>query len=216
MLACHLLPLFLSRFGSRCARIFRLVLQKKHLEQKQVEDFAMIPAKEAKDMLYKMLSENFISLQVTIIANQQRWWMREIAEANILNLKQTLYPSLRQKKKKDWQRHTKHLQDNCGALSGLVKKRQSQEITPESLYLFFFSSLFLWFILSSSLKFITGQSINSICWVLTACRAMYSTLKGSKIEWILESGSQLCLSPSYTKQITYRPFSHLQNGDRWR
>ncbi|KAM9109832.1 DNA-directed RNA polymerase III subunit RPC3 isoform 2-T2 [Megaptera novaeangliae] len=52
-----------ERFGSRCARIFRLVLQKKHLEQKQVEDFAMIPAKEAKDMLYKMLSENFISLQ---------------------------------------------------------------------------------------------------------------------------------------------------------
>lgn len=57
--------LSLPRFGSRCARIFRLVLQKKHLEQKQVEDFAMIPAKEAKDMLYKMLSENFISLQVT-------------------------------------------------------------------------------------------------------------------------------------------------------
>lgn len=100
MLTCHLLSLFLSRFGSRCARIFRLVLQKKHLEQKQVEDFAMIPAKEAKDMLYKMLSENFISLQVTIIANQQRWQMREIAEANILNLKQTLYPSLRQNKKK--------------------------------------------------------------------------------------------------------------------
>ncbi|NXK14182.1 RPC3 polymerase, partial [Herpetotheres cachinnans] len=55
-------PLLL-RFGSRCARIFRLLLRKKHLEQKQVEDFAMIPAKEAKDMLYKMLSENFVSLQ---------------------------------------------------------------------------------------------------------------------------------------------------------
>lgn len=53
------------RFGSRCARIFRLLLRKKHLEQKQVEDFAMIPAKEAKDMLYKMLSENFVSLQVS-------------------------------------------------------------------------------------------------------------------------------------------------------
>ncbi|NXE57310.1 RPC3 polymerase, partial [Casuarius casuarius] len=53
----------LSGFGSRCARIFRLLLRKKHLEQKQVEDFAMIPAKEAKDMLYKMLSENFVSLQ---------------------------------------------------------------------------------------------------------------------------------------------------------
>ncbi|NXA57263.1 RPC3 polymerase, partial [Nothocercus julius] len=51
------------RFGSRCARIFRLLLRKKHLEQKQVEDFAMIPAKEAKDMLYKMLSENLVSLQ---------------------------------------------------------------------------------------------------------------------------------------------------------
>ncbi|NXH30414.1 RPC3 polymerase, partial [Myiagra hebetior] len=50
-------------FGSRCARIFRLLLRKKHLEQKQVEDFAMIPAKEAKDMLYRMLSENLVSLQ---------------------------------------------------------------------------------------------------------------------------------------------------------
>ncbi|PKK18275.1 hypothetical protein A306_00000118 [Columba livia] len=52
-----------ERFGSRCARIFRLLLRKKHLEQKQVEDFAMIPAKEAKEMLYKMLSESFVSLQ---------------------------------------------------------------------------------------------------------------------------------------------------------
>ncbi|NXU07734.1 RPC3 polymerase, partial [Buphagus erythrorhynchus] len=58
-----LMPLFLHRFGSRCARIFRLLLRKKHLEQKQVEDFAMIPAKEAKDMLYQMLSENLVSLQ---------------------------------------------------------------------------------------------------------------------------------------------------------
>ncbi|NXM33565.1 RPC3 polymerase, partial [Oxyruncus cristatus] len=56
----RLLP---PRFGSRCARIFRLLLRKKHLEQKQVEDFAMIPAKEAKDMLYRMLSENLVSLQ---------------------------------------------------------------------------------------------------------------------------------------------------------
>ncbi|NWR59027.1 RPC3 polymerase, partial [Bucorvus abyssinicus] len=56
-------PVAPRRFGSRCARIFRLLLRKKHLEQKQVEDFAMIPAKEAKDMLYKMLSENFVSLQ---------------------------------------------------------------------------------------------------------------------------------------------------------
>ncbi|XP_053331052.1 DNA-directed RNA polymerase III subunit RPC3 [Spea bombifrons] len=52
-----------ERFGSRCARIFRLLLRKRHLEQKQVEDFAMIPAKEAKDMLYRMLSVNLVSLQ---------------------------------------------------------------------------------------------------------------------------------------------------------
>ncbi|XP_064257528.1 DNA-directed RNA polymerase III subunit RPC3 isoform X2 [Passer domesticus] len=52
-----------ERFGSRCARIFRLLLRKKHLEQKQVEDFAMIPAKEAKDMLYRLLSENLVTLQ---------------------------------------------------------------------------------------------------------------------------------------------------------
>ncbi|XP_067831916.1 DNA-directed RNA polymerase III subunit RPC3 [Heptranchias perlo] len=52
-----------ERFGSRSARIFRLLLRKRHLEQKQVEDFAMIPAKEAKAMMYSMLSENFISLQ---------------------------------------------------------------------------------------------------------------------------------------------------------
>ncbi|NXY25165.1 RPC3 polymerase, partial [Atrichornis clamosus] len=58
-----LIRLLLHRFGSRCARIFRLLLRKKHLEQKQVEDFAMIPAKEAKDMLYRMLSENLVSLQ---------------------------------------------------------------------------------------------------------------------------------------------------------
>ncbi|NXG12586.1 RPC3 polymerase, partial [Sakesphorus luctuosus] len=58
-----LIPVLPPRFGSRCARIFRLLLRKKHLEQKQVEDFAMIPAKEAKDMLYRMLSENLVSLQ---------------------------------------------------------------------------------------------------------------------------------------------------------
>lgn len=52
-----------ERFGSRSARIFRLLLRTRHLEQKQVEDFAMIPAKEAKDMLYTLLSENLVQLQ---------------------------------------------------------------------------------------------------------------------------------------------------------
>lgn len=52
-----------ERFGSRSARIFRLLLRKRHLEQKQVEDFAMVPAKEAKDMLYTLLSQNLVQLQ---------------------------------------------------------------------------------------------------------------------------------------------------------
>ncbi|XP_018593411.1 DNA-directed RNA polymerase III subunit RPC3 [Scleropages formosus] len=52
-----------ERFGSRSARIFRLLLRKRHLEQKQVEDFAMIPAKEAKEMLYALLSANLVQLQ---------------------------------------------------------------------------------------------------------------------------------------------------------
>uniref|UniRef100_A0A8C4R5N6 DNA-directed RNA polymerase III subunit RPC3 n=1 Tax=Eptatretus burgeri TaxID=7764 RepID=A0A8C4R5N6_EPTBU len=60
---CSLVSIVQERFGSRPARIFRLLLSKRHLEQKQVEDFAMIPSKEAKGMLYTMLSENFISLQ---------------------------------------------------------------------------------------------------------------------------------------------------------
>ncbi|XP_015505788.1 DNA-directed RNA polymerase III subunit RPC3 isoform X3 [Parus major] len=67
-----------ERFGSRCARIFRLLLRKKHLEQKQVEDFAMIPAKEAKDMLYRMLSENLVSLQsVANLMERRQHEMRE-------------------------------------------------------------------------------------------------------------------------------------------
>ncbi|XP_065587267.1 DNA-directed RNA polymerase III subunit RPC3 [Cyrtonyx montezumae] len=52
-----------ERFGSRAARIFRLLLRRRHLEQKQVEDMAMVPAKEAKEALYTLLGEGFVSLQ---------------------------------------------------------------------------------------------------------------------------------------------------------
>ena len=38
---------------------------KKVLEQKQVVDMAMIPSKEARELLYSLLAENFISLQVS-------------------------------------------------------------------------------------------------------------------------------------------------------
>lgn len=54
-----------ERFGNKCLRVFRLLLLKKTLEQKQVADLAMVPSKEAKELLYSLLSENYITLQVT-------------------------------------------------------------------------------------------------------------------------------------------------------
>lgn len=52
-----------ERFGSRSLRVFRLLLAKKHLEQKQVGELAMIPAKESKELLYKLFIEGFVSVQ---------------------------------------------------------------------------------------------------------------------------------------------------------
>lgn len=52
-----------ERYGSKCCRIFRLLMLKKHMEQKQVEDFAMIPSKEAKELLYQMWSEHILVMQ---------------------------------------------------------------------------------------------------------------------------------------------------------
>lgn len=52
-----------ERFGSRSLRVFRLLVAKKHLEQKQVGELAMIPAKESKEILYKLFVESFVSVQ---------------------------------------------------------------------------------------------------------------------------------------------------------
>ena len=45
-------------------RIFRMLLAKKQLEQKQIADFAMVPVREAREVLYKMLKGGFLALQV--------------------------------------------------------------------------------------------------------------------------------------------------------
>ncbi|OWF46957.1 DNA-directed RNA polymerase III subunit RPC3 [Mizuhopecten yessoensis] len=58
----HLESVVQERFGSKCLRIFRVLLMKQHSKQKQIEDYAMISAKEAKELLYNMFSENFITL----------------------------------------------------------------------------------------------------------------------------------------------------------
>ena len=53
-----------ERFGSKAFRVFRLLLLKRLLDQKQVSDMAMVPSKEAKELLYTLLAERFVTLQV--------------------------------------------------------------------------------------------------------------------------------------------------------
>jgi DNA-directed RNA polymerase III subunit RPC3 len=43
--------------------LFRLVRAKKFVEQEQIQQVAMIPAKEAKLLTYRLLEENFLQLQ---------------------------------------------------------------------------------------------------------------------------------------------------------
>ncbi|XP_055884180.1 DNA-directed RNA polymerase III subunit RPC3-like [Biomphalaria glabrata] len=58
----HIETIVLERFGSKALRMFRVLLTDKQVEQKQVEERAMLPPKEAKELLYKMFAENFITL----------------------------------------------------------------------------------------------------------------------------------------------------------
>lgn len=55
--------IILERFGSKAARIFRLVRAHKFIEQEKIQRVAMIPAKEAKQLTYSLLHENFLQLQ---------------------------------------------------------------------------------------------------------------------------------------------------------
>ncbi|KAK3740110.1 hypothetical protein QZH41_012346 [Actinostola sp. cb2023] len=52
-----------EKYGSNAVRVCRLLLRKDHLEQKQIGELAMIPSKDAKELLYKLFSENVISMQ---------------------------------------------------------------------------------------------------------------------------------------------------------
>ncbi|XP_017892612.2 DNA-directed RNA polymerase III subunit RPC3 [Ceratina calcarata] len=53
----------MERFGSKAARIFRLVRDRKYIEQEQIQQLAMIPAKEAKHLTYTLLQENYLQMQ---------------------------------------------------------------------------------------------------------------------------------------------------------
>lgn len=52
-----------QKFGTKAARIFRVVRTKKYIEQEDIQREAMIPAKEARLYTYKLLEENFVQIQ---------------------------------------------------------------------------------------------------------------------------------------------------------
>lgn len=58
-----LISIVQDRFGVKSCRIFRLLLDKKFIEQKQIEELAMVPARDAKELTYKMFTEKFVMAQ---------------------------------------------------------------------------------------------------------------------------------------------------------
>lgn len=51
------------KFGVEGLRIFRLLALRGQLEQKQVADLAMMPTKETRELLYRMLAEGYLMIQ---------------------------------------------------------------------------------------------------------------------------------------------------------
>jgi hypothetical protein len=52
-----------DRFGASACRIFRLLTIKRQLEQKQVAEMSMLPVKDTRETLYRLLKANFVTLQ---------------------------------------------------------------------------------------------------------------------------------------------------------
>lgn len=55
--------IILEKYDTKAARIFRLVKTKQYIEPDQLQQLAMIPAKEAKRLSYQLLEENFLEVQ---------------------------------------------------------------------------------------------------------------------------------------------------------
>ncbi|KAF5304576.1 hypothetical protein FQA39_LY09627 [Lamprigera yunnana] len=49
-----------EKFDSKASRIFRLIKSRHYMEPEQIQNLVMIPAKEAKRILYQLLEENFL------------------------------------------------------------------------------------------------------------------------------------------------------------
>lgn len=52
-----------TKYGLKAARIFRIIRNKKFVEQNQIQRLAMIPDKEAKTLTYNLLHDNFVMIQ---------------------------------------------------------------------------------------------------------------------------------------------------------
>ena len=52
-----------ERFGGPACRIFRLLIMKRNLEQKQIAEMAMIPVKDTRELLYKLLKAEYVQIQ---------------------------------------------------------------------------------------------------------------------------------------------------------
>ncbi|XP_048481353.1 DNA-directed RNA polymerase III subunit RPC3 [Plutella xylostella] len=52
-----------ERLGSNAARIFRLIRDKKYIEEEDIRKHAMVPNKECKELTYKLMEHHFISVQ---------------------------------------------------------------------------------------------------------------------------------------------------------
>ncbi|KAH7416484.1 hypothetical protein KP509_14G093600 [Ceratopteris richardii] len=55
--------IILQRYGKETCRIFRLLCMKGQLEQKQISDIALVALTETRDLLYKLLKEEYLQLQ---------------------------------------------------------------------------------------------------------------------------------------------------------
>ncbi|CAD6237379.1 GSCOCG00002279001-RA-CDS [Cotesia congregata] len=53
----------LERFGSKAARIFRLVRHEKFIEEDKIKQIAMMPEREIKELMYILLDKNYLQVQ---------------------------------------------------------------------------------------------------------------------------------------------------------
>lgn len=118
-----------DRFGRDSLRIFRLLIMKSQLEQKQVAELAMTPIKDTRDCLYKMLASSYVHLQEVPRTNEHNpsktfylWNVRLTHVESILTME--MYKALRNMKAR--LAHTSNVHADL-----LAKKEEEDRIASE-------------------------------------------------------------------------------------